>query len=102
MNTKIEGMAPGLPRPSSSGSAPAGASRAGAGERSRATSGDDSVRLSGEAAGLASLERSLSEASAIDAAKVASVRAALESGSYKIDPQEIAARLAELERALGV
>lgn len=100
MTTKIEGTLPGMPRPSSAGTAGAG-SAARTGERGR-VGGGDSVKLSGEASGLASLERQMAESPGYDAAKVAAVRAALESGSYRIDPMEIAARLTQLERALGV
>lgn len=97
MNTKIEGSAPGLPRLSTTAQAPRAA------DRERAPVGSsDSVKLSGEAASLASLERSLADAPAIDEAKVTNLRAALESGSYRIDPQEIANRLSDLERALGM
>ena len=99
MTTKIEGMAPGMPRPSS-GSSQAGATSRSGNAAGRVATGD-SVRLSGEATDLASLERSLAEAPAIDAARVAAVRAALDTGTYQIDPQEIAARLTDLERALG-
>jgi negative regulator of flagellin synthesis FlgM len=101
MTTKIEGMPPGMPRPSSSAGSAGGSAAPRAGERGRVASGD-SVQLSGEAAGLASLERKMAESPGYDAAKVAAVRAMLDSGSYRVDPQEIAARLTQLERALGV
>jgi len=101
MNTKIEGMAPGMPRPSSSSGQAMAAPRSGSGTAAERVATGDSVRLSGEATDLASLERSLAEAPAIDAAKVAAVRAALDTGTYRIDPLEIAARLTDLERALG-
>lgn len=100
MTTKIEGTWPGMPRPSAAGTASAGAGPR-TSERGR-VGGGDSVQLSGEAAGLASLQRKMAESPGYDAAKVAAVRAALDSGSYRVDPQEIAARLTQLERALGV
>lgn len=107
MNTKIEGMAPGMPRPSSGSAASSTAGTAntaglGGAVQRGPVNASDSVNLSGEAAGLASLERSMAEQPAFDDAKVAALRAAFETGTYKIDAQEIAARLTDLERALGV
>jgi negative regulator of flagellin synthesis FlgM len=102
MTSKIEGLLP-TGRPSSP--TPANSTRASGAAGGTAKPGtpaaDSSVKVSGEAAGLASLERQLSEAPAMDFAKVAAVRAALESGAYKVDPQAIAARLTQLERELG-
>lgn len=61
----------------------------------------DSMRLTGEAAGLQALERSLGSASSgIDVNKVNEVRAALADGSYRIDPEQIASRMLALEEAL--
>lgn len=100
MNTKIEGMQ-GTPV-RSSGSVTA-ASRVGGSRPDSAVSPvDDSVQLSDEAADLASIAKQLGGAPTMDAAKVASVRSALESGSYRINAQEIARRLTQLERELGV
>lgn len=99
MTTKIDGLPPGVPRPSSSGNAPAASGRATSAER-RGAAGDV-VQVSGEAAGLASLERAMAESPAFDAPKVAALRALIESGQYQVDTQQIAARLAEVERALG-
>jgi negative regulator of flagellin synthesis FlgM len=103
MTTKIEGMPPGMPRPSSSaGSTPRAAESArGSQAASTAAAGDSVVRVSGEAASLASLERAMAESPAFDAAKVAEVRAAIESGSYQADARQIAARMGAMERALG-
>jgi negative regulator of flagellin synthesis FlgM len=100
MNTKIDGLPPGVPRPTSGnpqGSAPKSAESG----RSTSTAGDSVVRVSGEAAGLASLERSLSESPAFDTARVAALRSAIESGSYRADAEQIAARMAAMERMLG-
>lgn len=61
----------------------------------------DSLRLTGEAAGLQALERSLGTAPAgIDVARVNEIRAALADGSYQVDPQQIASRMLSLEEAL--
>ncbi len=60
----------------------------------------DSVRLTGEAAGLQALERSLGAAPAgIDVARVNEVRAALADGSYKVDAEQIATRMLAFEEA---
>jgi negative regulator of flagellin synthesis FlgM len=61
----------------------------------------DSLRLTGEAAGLQALERELGQAPAsFDAARVDAVRASIADGSYRIDPQAIADRMLSLEHDL--
>ncbi len=100
MSQKIEGSLPpqalrstvqvGRGAPGADRSEPVEAVRAG-----------DSLRLTGEAAGLQVLQRELSTAPAVDASRVAEVRQALESGSYRIDPARIADRMLEMDRLLG-
>jgi len=73
-------------------------------ERARAISPSRAVghlQLTGEAAGLQALQRKLSAAPAVDAARVDSVRAALADGSYRVRAEVIAARMLELDRQLG-
>ncbi|WP_305805165.1 flagellar biosynthesis anti-sigma factor FlgM [Stenotrophomonas sp. YIM B06876] len=61
----------------------------------------DSVRLTGEATNLQALQRQLSAAPAIDSARVDAVRESLQNGSYRINPQAIAARMLDLDQQLG-
>lgn len=62
----------------------------------------DSLKLSGEAAGLVSAQREISAgAPNMDQAKIDALRSAIASGSYRINPQEIANRLIALERRLA-
>jgi len=61
----------------------------------------DSLRLTGEAAGLQALQRELAQAPAVDMAKVEAVREELASGTYRINPEKIAERMLELDRQLG-
>lgn len=61
----------------------------------------DSLRLTGEATGLQALQRELSAAPAIDTARVEAVRASLQNGSYKINPEAIASRMLDLDQQLG-
>ena len=103
MNHKIQGLPPAMPRAVEAGAgAPArglaGADRSQPVEASPAT---DSMRLTGEAAGLQALQRELGSAPAdIDMQKVEQVRAALADGSYRIDPQQVAERLLAFENEL--
>jgi negative regulator of flagellin synthesis FlgM len=60
----------------------------------------DSLRLTGEATSLQTLQRELSSAPAIDAGRVQVVREALQNGSYKINPDAIASRMLELDQQL--
>jgi negative regulator of flagellin synthesis FlgM len=59
------------------------------------------VQITGAARGLAAIEQSLRDLPAIDEARVAAVRARLDDGSYRVDPQKIADRLLNLEQELG-
>lgn len=63
----------------------------------------DSLKLSGEATQLASAKTAAAASPFpfLDKAKIDSLRMSLASGAYKINPQDIAARLLALERELG-
>lgn len=102
MTHKIEG---GLPPPTRPADSVAAASAFAGGDRSRPVSAAppaDSLRLTGEAAGLQAIERELGgQPAAIDGAKVDRIRAALAEGSYRVDPQEVALRMLALERELA-
>ncbi|MBD8524766.1 flagellar biosynthesis anti-sigma factor FlgM [Pseudomarimonas arenosa] len=95
MNTKIDGISSLGSRASVTG---ANSTTAPVKPAGGSTGAEDSVELSGE---MAALRKQLADAPTIDQARVASVRAALESGSYRVDVQEIALRLIALERQLG-
>lgn len=100
MNGKIDGLSPNSARP------PTASSNGLAKSADRQTPAapapvPDSVQLSGDAAGLVSIQKALATAPSTDLARVAAVRAQLDNGTYRIDPQAIAARLAQLERELG-
>lgn len=102
MTTKIDG---GLPALRAAELASTGPAQARAGEdRSKAidaAAAGDSLRLTGEAAGLQALQRELAAPAGIDVAKVNQVRAALADGSYRVDPQQIATRMLALDSELA-
>jgi len=102
MNQKIEGtLAAGL-RP-----LPAAVERqlptasAGRSQSISPVRASDSLRLTGEAAGLQALQRELTSAPAINLARVEAVRSELASGLYKINPDKIAQLMLELDEQLG-
>lgn len=102
MTHKIDGQVP-VARTAEPASASV-AARAGSerGEAVAAAAATDSIRLTDEAEGLQALERELGAAPAgIDVVRVNALRAAIADGSYRVDPQEIATRLLDLERQLG-
>lgn len=101
MNTKIDGLQSPVSR-GTNAPAPSPAAGAGAAKGAPATGSDDSVQLSGDAVDIVALAKSLGGAPAFDSAKVQAVRTALETGTYRIDAQEIARRLVQLERQLGL
>ncbi len=59
------------------------------------------VHITDTASFLASLEPTLRGAPAVDAARVAAVRNALEQGHYTVDAGHVAAQLTQMEQALG-
>ena len=61
----------------------------------------DSLRLTGEATSLLTLQREIAASPAFDEAKVAAVRRALEDGSYRIDAGNIASAMLEFDRQLA-
>ena len=93
MSQKIEGTPPAAVRttgPVGGRVAPAGA------ERSRpveASAGGDSLRLTGEAASLQAMQRELSNAPAINEARVQAVREALQAGTYKVEKDKLTVKI---------
>jgi|SRR5690554_6170633 len=57
----------------------------------------DSLRLTGEAAGLQALQRELSVRPAVDQARVEAAREALASGTYRVDPEAIASKMLAMD-----
>lgn len=101
MNTKIDGLSSPVARPSGA-AAKAPAAPAGSSKGAATAGSDDSVKLSGDTVDIVALAKSLGGAPAFDSAKVQAVRTALETGTYRIDAQDIARRLVQLERQLGL
>ena len=84
------------------GSRTAGAVGAGAhASPAEATAAAGDVHITDTASFLASLEPALREAPAVDAAKVAAIRTAIEQGHYTVQPEHVATQLMHIERALG-
>ncbi len=104
MSQKIEGN---LPAAASLRTAPVstrattGTAEDGKTRAVEAAASADSLRLTGEASGLQSLQRELTAAPAVDSKRVDAVRQALQDGSYKIDPDAIASRMIDLDQQLG-
>ena len=101
MSHKIDSLSPEALTGRAAGAVTAPGSSGRARDAVPAAPESDSVKLSGAAASLQRLERSLQGGSAFDAAKVESVRSALAAGTYKIDSQAIAGKLVELERMIA-
>ncbi len=102
MTHKIDG---GLPPSRPADLATAGTAQRAGGDRTQpvaAPTASDNMTLTGEAAGLQALQRELGGAPAgLDVARVNQVRAAIADGSYRVDPEQIATRMLDLENALA-
>lgn len=104
MPHKINELAGSTPGASASLGAPRtpGAVAPGSASSSAEASGAATdVHITDTASFLASLEPALREAPAVDAAKVAAIRTALEQGQYTVQPEHVATQLMHIERALG-
>ena len=109
MTTKIDGPSAPRPAPAPAAAAPApaaiersGTPRAQAIAEVSAPSSDN-VRLTGEAEALRVVQKQTKAGPPpMDMAKIEALRAALNAGTYRVNPQEIAQRLDALERQLSV
>lgn len=102
MSQKIDGTPPpNALRGTSAASGPLPRAGNAGGKAIEAPAPGDSLRLTGEAAGLQALQRQLATAPAVDVERVQAVREALASGNYRVDPEAIAARMLELDAALS-
>lgn len=99
MPIKINGV-DGRPAPIGAGQPVQRAREMNGREDRKPAEGADGVRITGTASQMAALEQALREQPAVDEARVAEVRSALEQGRYTIRPDRIADQLLELERAL--
>jgi len=66
-----------------------------------ATSATDNVSLSSASQSLAKIEAKIDTIPDVDSAKVAEVKAAIASGSYRIDSDAIAGKIQEQEQLFG-
>lgn len=98
MSQKIDGSLPATASVRSSSASGRGSS---AGSPITPASSSDSLSLTGEATNLQTLQRNLSQASAIDSSRVQAVKDSLQSGSYKVDADTIASRLLDLDQQLA-
>jgi len=102
MTNRIEGTAAPVSR-ALAAVGTAQASRAGE-SRARpveAAAAADSLRLTGEATGLQTLQRDLATRPAFDEARVQALRESIASGSYKVDAEAIASRMLDLDARLA-
>lgn len=92
--------------------APVGAGLPAARVRDAATGGSHSptagsgtpageVHITDSASQLANLEQTLRRLPAVDEARVAQFRSAIDQGTYTVQPQQVADQLLQLERSLG-
>jgi negative regulator of flagellin synthesis FlgM len=86
---------------SSAAAAVAPARDAGTGTAAASPAPTGEVHITDTATQLAALEQGLRASPAVDAARVAQLRGAIEQGSYTVDPQQVATQLVAVERALG-
>ena len=107
MPNKISGLSgsptasvgPGGPTAKTRDAVAGGSSSASTPASSSPASGD--LHITDSATQLASLEQTVRSLPAVDAARVAQLRTAIEQGSYTVQPQHIADQLMQLEQELG-
>ena len=102
MSNPINGISRGnIPTPPSGGKANGTAKGDGAGNAAATPSTQDAVNLTNTAESIQELEKALAADAVISSEKVDAIKAALNSGDYQINPDLIAEKFLEVERALG-
>lgn len=66
-----------------------------------AGAGSNAVNITDQAKQLASLEQALQTLPAVDEARVAEIRSAIQDGRYQVNPERIADKLLRLEQELS-
>ena len=101
MSNPINGISRGnIPVPPNS-SKSNGAAKSDGGGNTTAPAAQDAVNLTNTAESMQELEKSLVADAVISSEKVDAIKAALNSGDYQINPDLIAEKFLEVERALG-
>ena len=106
MTSKINGLngstaALGAPRPADKArDVVTGGSSDGAGGTAAGTASGE-VHITDSASKLATLEQAVRSLPAVDETRVAQIQAAIEQGTYKVQPQHIADQLIHMEQTLG-
>lgn len=72
-----------------------------AGSNAAPTGDSGQVQISDTAAKLASVEQALRDSPAVNAARVAQLRSAIEQGTYTVNSDNVASQLIQMERALA-
>jgi len=65
------------------------------------TAGQDTVSLTDTAARMRSLENTVSTMPVVDSQRVAEIKQAIMEGTYEINPERIAEKMLDMERAWG-
>jgi negative regulator of flagellin synthesis FlgM len=60
------------------------------------------IRITDQARQLAALEHAIQSMPAVNEARVAAIRQAIEQGTYQVEPERIADKLLQMERELAV
>jgi negative regulator of flagellin synthesis FlgM len=101
VSNKISGIDNNRPAPVGAGRAVERARDVTSPEREPSSVEGSGVDITGTARQLAALEKTLNSQPAIDEARVAQVRSAIEQGHYRISPERVADGLIQIEHALG-
>lgn len=100
MSNKINGLDGNRPSAVSAGRSPSASDRAGGGASADSAGSSESVHITDAASHLAALDQAMRDQPAVDPARVAAVRDALDQGTYSISAQRVAESLLSLERSL--
>jgi negative regulator of flagellin synthesis FlgM len=96
-NNSVNPQRPGTAERSDTASKPASTTDQ---ARDTAASRGDNVNLSARAKAMKQAEQQLREQPEIDDTKVAQIRQALESGTYKVDAEQLARKMLEMDKSI--
>jgi negative regulator of flagellin synthesis FlgM len=100
VSSKINGFGGSQPATVGQGKTVKSATRTSGGVSADSTTISQSVHITDAAGQLAALEQAANDLPVVDESRVASVRSAVEQGTYQVAPQSVADGLLKMERSL--
>jgi negative regulator of flagellin synthesis FlgM len=101
VSSKINGFEGSPPAQVGAGNMSQGVQNPASGSPAGSSGSSDSIHITDTASQLAALEQATRELPAVNGARVAAARSAIEQGTYTVSSESVADNLVQMERSLG-